>query len=342
MRIGTGAIERPVFDHLYRMSDGRSVFEHARDSEPQPERGYCLDDAARALVLVCREPCPSPELQLLGRRLLAFTLSAVQSDGTCHPRMNSAGVWSDGQGDGDGWGRALWALGVAAVHAPTPATRGRALLGFRIAARRRSRHLRAMAYAALGAGELLLRRPDELSARALLLDAVAALSGITEDPAWPWPEPRLTYSNATIAEALVVAGDALPDPAARSRGLYLLLFLLRTEIRQGHLSVTPVGGRGPSERGPGFDQRPIEAAAIGAACAQAYESTNGTHWLGCLEMSWAWFLGDNDASMPMFDSSTGAGFDRLQRHGRNPDQGAEATLAALATIQHVRRLVPLD
>lgn len=59
-------------------------------------------------------------------------------------------------------------------------------------------------------------------------------------------------------------------------------------------------------------------------------------------MSWAWFVGDNDACMPMFDSSTGAGFDRLQRHGRNPDQGAEATLAALATIQHVRRLVSFD
>ncbi|HEY3090975.1 MAG TPA: hypothetical protein VGJ59_23240 [Jatrophihabitantaceae bacterium] len=33
---------------------------------------------------------------------------------------------------------------------------------------------------------------------------------------------------------------------------------------------------------------------------------------------------------------------RLQRHGRNPDQGAEAALAALATIQHVRRRVSLD
>jgi hypothetical protein len=123
--------------------------------------------------------------------------------------------------------------------------------------------------------------------------------------------------------------------------LYLLRFLLRGEIRQGHLSVTPVGGRGPSDRAPGFDQRPIEAAAIASACAQAYESTDDPQWLACLQMSWAWFLGDNDKAVPMFDPRTGAGFDELQRDGRNLDQGAEATLAALATIQHVRRLVPL-
>jgi hypothetical protein len=261
------------------MSDGRGVFAHARCTDPQPERGYCLDDAARALVVACREPCPSPELQLFARRLLAFTVSALHGDGTCHHRMISDGVWGDAPGVGDWWGRAAWGLGVAAVHAPTPAARAMALLGFRAAARRRSQRRRAMAFAALGAGELLLARPDEVAARELLLDAVVALSGIAADPSWPWPEPRLTHSNATIAEALLVAGEALPDPVARSRGLYLLHFLLGTEIRHGRLSPTPVMGRGPRDLRPGFDQRPVEAAAIGAACAQAYESTTR---IGCV------------------------------------------------------------
>lgn len=159
MRIVTRAAAGPVFDHLYRMSDGRGVLEHARHSDPQPERGYCLDDSARALVVACREPGPSPELLSLGRRLLAVTLSGLRPDGACHHRMSGDGAWSDDAGVGDWWGRALWGLGVSAVHAPSPATRGRALLGFRTAARRRSRDLRAMAFAALGAGELLARAP---------------------------------------------------------------------------------------------------------------------------------------------------------------------------------------
>jgi hypothetical protein len=341
VRVVSGVAAQPVFDHLYRLTDRRGVFEHARHSDPQPDRGYLLDDISRALVVAGREPAPSLELQSLGRRLLAATLSGLRPDGTCYRRMSSDGAWNDVAGVGDSWGRALWGLGVSAVLAPTPASRGRALLGFRSAARHRSAHLRAMAFAALGAGELLAARPDELAARRLLLDAVAVLSDVAADPTWPWPEPRLTYSNATIAEALLVAGEALPDPAARSRGLYLLHFLLGVEVRQDHLSVTPVGGRGRSDVRPGFEQRPAEAAAIGSACAQAYESTDDPHWLDGLEMSWAWFLGDNDAETPMFDQSTGAGFDGLQRAGRSPDQGAESTLAALSTIQHVRRLVPL-
>jgi hypothetical protein len=342
MKIANGPVAGPVFDHLYRMSDRRGLFEHARHAQPRPEHGYCVDDAARGLAVVCREPYPTPKLQALGRVYLEFTVSAVQPDGSCHNRMNVAGAWTDQPSVGDWWGRALLGLGVAAVHAPTPAMRGRALLGFRTAACRRSPHLRAMAYAALGAGELLLARPDELAARKLLVDTVAALGATASDASWPWPEPRLGYANGTIAEALLVAGEALMDRAVQARGLYLLQFLLGTEARQGRLSVTPVGGRGPSDSGPGFDQQPIEAAALGAACARAYESTDDTRWLDGLQMSWAWFLGDNDASTPMFDPNTGAGFDGLHRNGRNLNQGAESTLAALATAQLAHHFVSLD
>jgi len=336
-----GAVAGPVFDHLYRMTDGRGLFEHALHGAPRPEHGYCVDDVARALVVVCREPFPSPKLQQLGRRFLDFTVSAVQADGTCHNRMNDAGDWTDVPDVGDWWGRALWGLGVAAVHAPTQAMRARALLGFRTAARRRSPHLRAMAFAALGAGELLLARPDEVSARQLLHDAVAALEGTGTDPSWPWPEDRLTYSNGSVVEALLLAGEALPDTSAQARGLYLLRFLLRVETAQGRLSVTPVGGRGPFDPKPGFDQQPIEVAAIGAACARAYEFTDDPEWLLGVQLAWGWFLGDNDISTPMFDPNTGGGFDGLQRHGKNLNQGAESTLAVLATAQHAQRLVPL-
>jgi len=43
--------------------------------------------------------------------------------------------------------------------------------------------------------------------------------------------------------------------------LNLLDFLLRTQTRDGHLSVTPAGGRGRGDAGPGFDQQPIEVSA---------------------------------------------------------------------------------
>jgi hypothetical protein len=333
----------PVFDHLDALTDDRGLFEHALYATPRPEHGYCLDDAARGLVVTCREPRPDPVVGRLRDRYLDFVLAAVTADGRCHNRMTAQGQWSDKPALGDWWGRAVWALGVAAAQ-PDGGQRARALAAFRVAAQQRSPFRRSMAFAAIGAGEVLRARPGEPAARALLRDAAADMAGQTKAIAgfdWPWPEPRLRYANATIAEALLVAGDLLPDKAMRTRGLRLLTFLLHLETRDGHLSVTPVAGRGPGDPGPGFDQQPIEVAAIADACASAYRMTTDPRWLNGINLAWRWFLGDNDSATLMFDQATGAGYDGLQAGGPNLNQGAESTLAMLSTAQHAQRLYGL-
>jgi hypothetical protein len=327
-----------VFDHLAALTDDRGLFEHALYATPRPEHGYCLDDAARALVVTCREPRPSPVVLGLHDCYLEFVLAAVTSDGTCHNRMGADGRWRDEPGLGDWWGRAVWGLGVAAATSPAAGQRARALSGFRVAAQQRSPFSRSMVFAALGAGELLRARPGEPAARRLLRDAIAAIGAPTVAPGWPWPEPRLRYANAAVPEALLVAGDALADKAVIARGLRLLSFLLRVEIRDKHLSVSPVAGRGPEQSSPGFDQQPIEVAAIADACATAYRITRDPHWLTGINLAWRWFLGDNDSATPMFDPATGAGYDGLQPRGRNRNQGAESTLAMLSTVQHARHV----
>jgi hypothetical protein len=328
----------PPLDHLQRLTDGHGLFEHALFDVPRPEHGYCVDDVARGLVVLCREPAMGPELRRMSRVYLTFLLSAVQADGTCHNRMDRAGTWTDSPSLGDWWGRALWALGVAAVHAPTTAMRTQALRGFRTGAAARSPHLRARVFAALGAGELLLASPDEGLARTLLQDLVDAVGPASDDAAWPWPEPRLSYGNGSVVEALLLAGTVLPDADALAHALVLLDFLLRTESRDGHLSVTPVIGRGRHDTVASFDQQPIEVAALADACARAFTITGDPRWERGVVAAWAWFLGDNDSSTRMFDPLTGGGFDGLEPHGANQNQGAESTLAMLSTAQHAQRL----
>ena len=328
----------PPLDHLQRLTDGQGLFEHALYDAPRPEHGYCVDDVARALVLVCREPAMSPELRRMAQVYLTFVLAAIQPDGSCHNRMDQDGRWTDEPSHGDWWGRALWALGVAAVHAPTVAMRARALRGFRTAAEGRSPHLRAIVFAGLGAGELLIGDPQEDVARRLLQDVVDAVGPLPSDVGWPWPEPRLSYGNGSVVEALLLAGALLPDADALEHALLLLEFLLRTESRDGHLSVTPVTGRGRHDTLAGFDQQPIEVAAIADACARAFAITGGVRWSDGVRAAWGWFLGENDSTTPMFDPRTGAGFDGLERLGANQNQGAESTLAMLSTAQHAQRL----
>jgi len=330
-------IDQPVFTHLERLTDDRGLFEHALHSAPRREHGYCVDDVARGLVVVCHEPEPGPAVRRLARCYLNFVLDAIDPTGACHNRMAVDGQWRDEAAVGDWWGRALWGLGVAATSAHTPGMRARALCGFRIAAQCRSPHVRSMAFAALGAAELLSKRPDEMAARTLLTDTLAMIGGGQHDDArWPWPEERLSYGNASIAEALIVAGDVLPDAPALRRGLSLLEFLLRTETRDSHLSVTPVGGRGRDDVGPGYDQQPIEVSALADACGSAFRITHESSWLTGVSLAWDWFLGYNDSATPMFDPQTGGGYDGLERDGRNLNQGAESTLAMLATAQLAR------
>lgn len=328
----------PGFRHLERLSDDTGLFEHARHAVVRRQHGYCTDDVARGLVVTSREPEPSPEVGRLAECYLAFLTHAQDGSGAFHNRLSHDRRWTDEPGLGDWWGRALWGLGVASVHAPTSGLRSQALAAFRTAAQGRSPHLKATAFAGLGAGEVLLDRPNDKAAQRLLRDVVTAVGPPQPTSGWLWPEPRLTYGNGAVAEALLLAGVLLPAPTVTSHALRLLAFLLRTESRAGHLSVTPAGGRGAGETRVEFDQQPIEVAALADACARAFTVTGDERWRDGVHSAWAWFCGDNDSGTVMYDPVTGAGFDGLERDGANQNQGAESTLAMLSTAQHAQRI----
>ena len=330
--------QTPPFRHLLRLTDRVGLLEQAEGVVPRVEYGYSVDDNARGLLVVCREPSPRDELITLGRRYLYFLTLAQGPDGRYRNRLGYDRRWRDQPGTGDCWGRALWGLGTAAARGPTVGIRGEALALFDSGARVRSSLPHAMAFAVLGAAEVLAVLPGHQGARSLLEDAVAVIGEPPDDRVWPWPMPRLTYANAAIAEAVIVIGDKLNRDSALRDGLRMLRWLLAGETREGHLSVVPAAGWGPGEQRPGFEQRPIEVAALADACARAAAVTGDRAWLDGVARSVAWFLGDNDARVPMFDERTGGGCDGLASNSRNRNQGAESTLAMISVLQHGRGL----
>jgi hypothetical protein len=270
----------------------------------------------------------------LGDRCLAFLNHAQVSGGGCHNRLGFDRRWEDEAGLGDCWGRSLWGSGTAAARGWSSRLRTDALAHFDVGAAGRSPWPRAMAFAALGAAEVLTVQPDHGGARDLLTDAAALLRPpLRERTAWPWPEPRLRYANAAWAEALMAAGWGLGDDRLVDDGVRLLDWLLETEMVDGHLSLTPVGGWAPGEARPGYDQQPIEAASLADACTRAFVLTGDGRFVAVVSRAVSWFLGDNDAQIPMFDPDTGGGYDGLEPGGRNDNQGAESTLALISTLQ---------
>ncbi|HUW86901.1 MAG TPA: glycosyltransferase [Candidatus Paceibacterota bacterium] len=322
---------RPTFLHLKRLTTKFGLQEHALLDVPRPEHGYCVDDVARGLILLCREPeLDSIELAML-ELYLDFTLRAVSEDGGCHNRMDSEGNWADQPGRGDWWGRAMWGLGFAAAHAPLAGQRLRAVEGFHTLARTTSPDLKSLSFASLGAGELLLAYPDNSDALSVLKGARKRLAR-SSSTHWIWPEKRLSYSNGSVAEAVILIGWVLGDAPTLAQGISMLEFLLDIEMSSGHFSVTPVDGRG-DDGGMSFDQQPIEIAAIADACARAFQVTGEARWAEKVQLAWSWFLGNNDRGVAMFDPETGGGYDGLHDRGPNLNQGAESTISMLSTAQ---------
>ena len=177
-----------------------------------------------------------------------FLQDALDSQGKCRNRMNRSGDWEDSPALEDCWGRSIWGLGTAASLSDDALIHDLSTDALERAMRQRSPWPRAMAFAALGAADMLSADPDNLCARSLLSDAADSMSAPSHYPGWPWPEPRLTYANATLPEAMIAAGSALDRPELLRRGLDLLEWLLARETQHGHLSVTP--SRRKWARGP--------------------------------------------------------------------------------------------
>ncbi|MGB8404935.1 MAG: glycosyltransferase [Mycobacterium sp.] len=324
------------------MTDRLGTFEHACGAEPRREHGYCTDDMARVLVVASREPNADEAVRALSRLAVRFLNEAQAFAGGCRNRMDCNGHWTDDYAFEDCWGRCLWGLGTAAAHSDVSLVRSLSVVQFERAAHGRSTWPRAMAFAALGAAELLSVEPRNVAAHKLIVDYAAGVPAPSNDADWPWPEARLTYANALLPESMIAAGVALGDSALCQRGLDMLEWLIDCETRDGHLSVTPAGGWSAGQPRPGFDQQPIEVAALADACIRAAAVDASVIWPDTVRAAVDWFQGVNDTRVVMWDPATGGGFDGLHADGVNINQGAESTLAALSTFQQARRLVAVS
>ena len=287
-----------------------------------------------------REPRRPLELRRLEATCLRFLERAQLPDGRFHNRLSPPPKrrWLDKAGSDDANGRALWALGTAVGLGTTEPQRRRALTCFETAAGLRSPSPRASAYAVLAAAEVLSVWPCAAAARSLLEAAASRLGSLSPDPDWPWPEARLAYDNARLAEARIAAGLAIEDQGLLADGLHLLDWLIQVETCGEHFSFTPVGGRGRGDPRPAFDQQPIEAGAMADACARAFDATGEKPWAAACAQAAAWFVGANDVGVTLLDSGTGGCRDGLEADGCNANQGAESTLAMISALQQARRL----
>ncbi|MEM7576945.1 MAG: hypothetical protein AAF328_05655 [Planctomycetota bacterium] len=370
-----------------RLTDDTGLIQHAVYATPDPHHGYCIDDNARALLATLRlaelrELGPPGDEALPIHTYLQFVFYAFNPDPTqtTEPQPGSEGgfavvaadgappgrfrnfmgfnrAWLEDRGSEDSQGRALWALGEAVRHGPTPNVRD---LAAEVYARSlpgvaRVAHARSWAFAILGLVRYLEAQPGHEPTRLVLEEfstrLAEALRANRRD-GWPWWEPVVTYDNAKLPHALLLSGQLLGDPAMCDDALASLAWLLKqqtvTDPADGatHLSVIGNNGwltrDGQAVHKAKFDQQPLEAYALVDACLDAarYTAADPAAALAWETRAWrcfGWFVGRNDLGVNLIDPHTGGCRDGLHENGVNRNQGAESTLAYLLAVLELHR-----
>lgn len=347
----TGAVTQapahlaPVLDGLRRLTDACGMMQHSLFNVPDRRHGYCVDDNARALLLMNRLPGPvTDERRELTRLYASFVQYAWNGDrGRFRNFMSYERTWLEEAGSEDSTGRAFWSVAEAVTHPSDGSLRrwAESLTQQVLPHLAELRSPRTSAFALLGLSELVEARFGGDAVVYLARAKLAFLKRLLSDREVggdPWFEPWLSYDNARLPEAMIRAGVALADPQAIDAGLRTLKWLCARQTSESGLfqpvSTCDIGL--PLSARTLFDQQPVEAAATVDACDAAYLATQDVRWAEECERAYAWFFGGNVLGVRMAQAA-GECFDGLTWHGPNENMGAESVLSLqLATCAHAR------
>jgi hypothetical protein len=330
--------------HLKLLTDETGVLQHAAFGVPRYHDGYCLDDNARALLLMTlvedAATIDAAEARALASRYLAFVTYAFNDDRRRFRNFLSySRQWSEPQGSEDSHARALWALGTVVGRAVDPGRQSLSSNLFHAAlpAVEAFTSPRGWAYTLLGINEYLRAFEGDRGVQAVRKMLAHRLFGLWErssSPDWPWFEPRATYCNPRLSQALIVSGAGKGDEAMTAAGLKSLEWLCAVQrSKDGYFS--PIGSEGFYARGgvkAEFDQQPVEACAMVSACIDAAQVTGDATWLLQARGAFNWMLGENQLQQSLYEPATGGCRDGLQPDRLNPNQGAESTLSFLLAL----------
>ena len=331
--------------HLSQMTDDTGILQHAIYSVPYCREGYTTDDNARALIvstLLNSSPLSaSDEYLSLSRRYLAFLwLAFHDKTGRFRNFLSYDREWQEEVGSEDSHGRALWALGTVLGISEDAGLRGAAgrLFEAAVSATLGFTSPRAWAFSILGMQAYLDRFPGDRviqGSRNALANRLLDIYERTHSETWHWFEKSLSYSNARLSQALLVAGWRSGNKRMIEVGCASLQWLVAEQHRGNDAVFVPIGSRGFFVAGgekARFDQQPVEACATISACVQAYLLTNEQQWLDEASCAFRWFLGENDLQVPLYDAVTGGCRDGLHPDRVNENQGAESTLSFLMSL----------
>ena len=328
-------------DHIKRMTTDFGMIQFAKINQPDLSSGYTIDDNARAMIAVCQhfaltgdendvkyikiylnfiKFCQQPEGDFL---------NYVDADKQFTPQNFETNL-------SDANGRTIWALGVlVAQKGILPEA---LIMDAEETVRRSLAHVysmhstRAMAFAIKGLHEGNRNRKSALVSNLIktLADRLVQMYRHESEQDWAWFESYLTYANSLLPDALLCAYAETGAAVYKEIALYSFDFLLSIIFKNGEIKV--VSNRGWHHKGQEantFGEQPIDVAYTILALGRFYDTFGDAKYLSKMQMAFDWFLGKNHLHQILYNPCTGGGYDGLEDHYVNLNQGAESTVSYL-------------
>jgi glycosyltransferase involved in cell wall biosynthesis len=335
-------------DHIKRLTDDTGIIQHANFGIPNLKEGYCLDDNARALLMVLmayRQKKDSLALDL-SPIYLSYINYMQNKDGTFRNFLSFSRDFLDEVGSEDSFGRTIWALGYLLGNAPNDAyyQTGRSVFFNALPNFEKLQSIRAIANTMVGISYYLISNPSDDSMQERLRSLSYKLIRHYEETStigWKWFEPLLAYDNGMLPLALLHSAEILKDSKITEIALESMNFLTEITLKDGYFSA--IGNQKWYKKGGErsiFAQQPVDTLAMVLMYHQAFHLTRDKEYLTKLFSCFMWFLGENDLRMNLFDFETKGCCDGFESYGVNRNQGAESSLAYL--ISHLTVLLAFE
>ncbi|MCB2196433.1 MAG: glycosyltransferase family 4 protein [Bacteroidetes bacterium] len=327
--------------HINRLTDDTGIIQHAKFGIPNLKEGYCLDDNARALLMVMMAYRQKKDIRAL--ELSPIYLSYIHylqnADGTFRNFLSFSRQFLDEVGSEDSFGRTIWALGYLLANAPNDAYYQTGKMVFFNAAPNfeKLKSIRSIANTMIGISYYLISNPSDDSMTERLRNMANTLIehyNKTKTPDWKWFESLLAYDNGILPLALLHSAKILNDEKITEVAIESMDFLTEHTLKDNYLSI--IGNEKWYEKDGTrsvFAQQPIDAMAMVLMYHQAFKLTRDKEYINKLYTSFLWFLGENDLRISLYDFETKGCCDGFEQDGVNRNQGAESSLAYL--ISHL-------
>jgi len=330
-----------LLDHVKRMTTDFGIIQFSKIAEPDELSGYTVDDNARALIAVTKgfELTGDFEDLHLINTYLKYILFCQQEDGSFlnYVTINQE-FFAKNKDENleDANGRAIWALGefLSFRHLLQLHLQVQVETAFQKAIPRieRFQSPRAIAFCIKGLCYYYVfnRDPKILKIITGLADNLLSKYRDVSNENWQWYEPYLTYANAVLPEAMLLAGKCTGNDLYKETGKKTFDFLLSITHKKEQVSViSNIGRHYEGQEKEKFGEQPIEFAYTILALDCFYEEYEDVDYLKQLKATFNWFMGDNHLNQIIYNPCTGGCYDGLEKLHVNLNQGAESTVSYL-------------